>query len=809
MATGVAFTTKMKRGFKRMPYRKQIVYRWKNYIGALSLYVFAAFVTLSGLAIFVLGVWLAIRGGSTFYVVSGAILFSSGVQLTRRRASAVALIVLNFVVTWIWALTEVGLDGWALLPRVDLICALLPFYYLPPIRNRLHPDRPSHSFARFERASCIGAALVLALVAGLVGFNAWQNASGLVRPLAGPRSVTVAGSFDWRHIGQDSWGTRFSALAAIDRYNAGHLTRVWEHIEPSSPQSAEGAPHKDEATPLQVDDKLFVCLSDNTILALDAEDGRVRWRYNPKTDLTGVKAVICRGVAYFEDPASTQCRKRLLTATLDARLIALDAETGTPCGDFGEGGQISLKAGLGSFTPGMYYATSPPTVTHGLAIVGGLVQDNVSIDEPSGVIRAFDAHSGKLVWAWDMGRPPSETGEPAPGETYTRGTPNSWSLFSADDNLGLVYIPTGNATPDFVGSYRKSVWEKYSSSVVALDVETGQVRWSFQLARHDLWDYDASAQPILFDMPTAHGPTPALIQASKQGDLFVLDRRNGTPLSPVVDQAVPQTDVAGEWTAQTQPFSVAMPDLSGPRLREIDMWGIAPFDQLWCRLQFRSLRYDGRFTPPSLRGSIEYPGTAGGTNWGSVAVDSARQMLFIPSFRMASVVKLIPRSATNNTAKFTDLQLGTPYLVDNKLFLTKLGVPCQRPPYGLLTAIDLRTRTVAWNKALGTAEDLGPLGIASHLPFTIGAAPMVGGVIATAGDVIFIGATGDRRLRAIDGLTGRELWSDKLPQGNQATPITYRAPRSGRQMVVFVSGGYADLRTGRNVPTHVVAYALP
>jgi glucose dehydrogenase len=408
-----------------------------------------------------------------------------------------------------------------------------------------------------------------------------------------------------------------------------------------------------------------------------------------------------------------------------------------------------------------------------------------------------------------MGRLPTEPGEPPPGEIYSPGTPNSWSFFSADDSLGLVYIPTGNATPDFVGSYRKSVWEKYSSSVVALDVRTGQVRWSFQLVRHDLWDYDGSAQPVLFDMPTANGPMPALIQATKQGDLFVLNRRTGEPLSPIMDKVVPQTDVPDEWTAKTQPFSVALPSLSGPPLREADMWGISPFDQLWCRLRFRRLRYEGVFTPPSLGGSIEYPGTAGGVDWGAVSVDNARHLLFVPSFRMASIVRLIPRDAVARGAAFTDLQSGTPYLVNNQFFISRLGVPCQRPPYGLLTAIDLSTKKVVWRRPLGTAEDLGPLGIASHLPFTIGAAPMVGGAIATAGDVVFIGATGDRRLRAIDSLTGRELWSDKLPQGNQATPITYRAPRSGRQIVVIVSGGYADLTRASNVPTYVVAYALP
>ena len=532
------------------------------------------------------------------------------------------------------------------------------------------------------------------------------------------------------------------------------------------------------------------------------------WRHDPNTDVSGVNAVICRGVAYHEDLASPGCPKRVLTGTLDARLIALNAETGQPCEDFGKGGEINLKEGLGPFTPGMYSVTSPPTITHGLAIVGALVQDNISVGEPSGVIRAFDARTGKLVWAWDMGRPSSQTGELKLGEIYTRGTPNSWSLFSADENLGLVYLPTGNATPDFVGNHREASWEKYSSSVVALDVTTGQVRWSFQFVHHDLWDYDTSAQPVLFDMPTPGGMTPALIQATKQGGLFVLDRRTGEPLSPVEEKAVPQTDVPGEWTAKTQPLSVDMPSVGGPRLVESDMWGLSPIDQLWCRLKFRRLRYEGTFTPPSLGGSLEYPGMAGGVNWGSVSVDNARRLLFVPSFHMAITVQLVSREAAAKGARFTYPQAGTPYAAHNAFFHTSLRVPCQRPPYALLTAIDLQTKKVVWSEALGTAEDLGPLGIASHLPFTIGAAPVVGGPTSTAGDILFIGAVGDRRLRALDSLTGRELWSDKLPQGNQATPITYRAPRSGRQMVAIVSGGYATTKP-LNVPTHIVAYALP
>jgi membrane-bound PQQ-dependent dehydrogenase (glucose/quinate/shikimate family) len=770
-----------------------------------ALRVIATGIACAGLILLPLGALLARHGGSPFYLATGMILSVVAVGLFLRRGWALHLLALTFVGTWIWAVAEVGLDGWALLPRVDMISVLLLLCSLPFVRSLLHRSKQKTPAFLAKAYAPVG---LLSLVVIVVLLNSYQAGDVARTPDEAPRTDGTA-SHDWPYVGQNAGGTRFSSLSTINSKNVSQLRRIWDHVEPRAP-SRTGPPFKDEATPLQVGDKLFACLADNTVIALDAEEGRLRWRYDPHSDLAGVKAAVCRGVAYYADATSSECPTRILTATLDARLIALNAETGTPCKDFGKDGQVSLKTGMGSFEPGMYYVTSPPTISHGMAIVGGLVQDDVSIGEPSGVVRAYDARSGKLAWAWDLGRRPDDkTGERSSSEPYTPGTPNAWSLFSSDDALGLIYIPTGNATPDFVGSHRKSSWEKYSSSVVALDVATGQVRWSFQLVHHDLWDYDASAQPILADMPSPDGLKPALIEATKQGDIFVLDRRTGAPLSPVVEKPVPQTDVPHERTSPTQPFSIGMPNLSGPRLREADMWGLTPIDQAWCRLKFRRLRYDGVFTPPSLGGSIQYPGTAGGTNWGSMSVDNTRHLLFVPSFRLASMSKLIPRDLAKDNPSFTYPQSGTPYLADSEFFLTRLGVPCQRPPYGLLTAIDLRSKAIVWNRAIGTAEDLGPLGIASHLPFTIGAAPVVGGAISTAGGLVFIGAAGDRRLRAIDSQSGRELWSDKLPQGNQATPITYRAPRSGRQIVAFVSGGYADLRHGKNVPVHVVAYALP
>lgn len=760
-----------------------------------------------------LGSQLALQGGSVFFAFSGALLLLSGLQLFRRRDSAIHLAGLNFVATWIWAVAEVGFDGWAILPRVNFITVLLPLYALPLIRDRLRTDGGNRGLRLPIAAYPTGVAAVVAGFAALIvaqGAIRSKEASG---PSIAARSAQSYGGEGWTSIGQDPGAAKFSSLAEINRDNVRNLKRVWTFQEPDTVSSNAAPRFRDEAVPIEVDGKLFVCLANNTIVALDAEDGHLLWRHDPRVDLTGVPTGICRGVAYYATAAASgaktqdPCARRILFATLDARLMAIDAETGQACEDFGQRGEVSLKVGLGPVPQGQYYQTSPPIVVDGLAVIGGLVQDNLATGEPSGVIRAYDARNGKLAWAWDLGRP-SESGEPVSPATYTRGTPNSWTLLSADPALGLVYIPTGNSTPDFVASYRQPAWEKYSSSIVALEVRTGKVRWSYQFVHHDLWDYDTSAQPVLFDMPTDHGPVPALLQATKSGQLFVLDRRTGAPLTAVVEKPVPQTDVAGERTSPTQPFSLGMPDVGGPPLTEAAMWGISPFDQLLCRRKFHRLRYDGIYTPPSLQGSIIYPSQLGGVDWGGLSIDNGRNLLIVPSLRLATVIQLAPRDAPQRGKPFDYPQAGTPYGAYGGPFMTALGVPCQQPPYTMLTAIDLRSRKVVWERPLGTAEGVGPFGIASHLPFVIGAPPVVGGPITTATDLTFIGAVGDRRLRAIDSLTGHELWSDKLPAGNQTTPITYRAPRSGRQMIVMVSGREADMTGKRSVATHVVAYAL-
>ncbi len=763
----------------------------------------------AGLAAFLILCGLLLSLGSAFLLRKGVVspdlflpllIIVSGVQIFRRRRSALHLFILYFILTWITAVAEVGLDGWSLLPRVDLACGVLPFFYMPIMRDHLRPNRLSQwwdGLPHYRWTAWPVTLVVLTLVLIVANTHAPKADAVAARS-------PVTASNDWPSFGGGPLADKFSTLSDITPGNAGKMKKLWEFVEPV-PDNGGKAPRKDEVTPLQVGDKVFICQPDNLVLALDAETGRQVWRYDPHADLTGAGANICRGLAYLEDSQDRACPHRLLMGTMDARLIAINADTGQTCDGFGKAGQVDLTAGLGDVKKGFYYVTSPPTVANGVAVIGALVRDNHEVGEPSGVVRAYDVRTGRLRWAWDMGRAEPPTKPLAPGSTYTRGTPNAWSIFSADPKLGLVYIPMGNATPDFVGQHRKPEWERYSSALVALDLATGKPRWVFQTVHHDLWDYDLSAQPVLADMPDAGQRLPAVIVATKRGDLFVLDRRTGQPISPVEERPVAATDVPGEWTSRTQPFSVAMPALGGPRLKDVDMWGVTPFDRLFCRISFQKMRYDGDFTPPSLQGSLIYPGMAGGVDWGGVSVDPGRHLLIVPTLHIADRLKLVKQT---NDATIDNPQLGTSYSAELNYFITRLGIPCQRPPYARLTAIDLTSRRIAWQRPLGTAEGVGPLGIASHLPFTLGAPPIVGGPMTTAGDVTFIGAVGDRRLRALNSLNGRELWSTRLPAGNQATPITYRAPKSGRQVVLIVSGGGVDLAQSRRVPTHIIAYAV-
>lgn len=789
--------------------------------GSFARWLLIVIVALMGLVLGAGGAQLAWLGGSLYYLLAGVALLTVAVLLVRRDRRATRLYMLLFLATIAWAIAEAGFDGWALMPRI-LAPALLGACFLPLIWQR---RKESKSFPWTGGGFAAGA--VLALVIGTAAYRlgppepadpVWQMGRTSLPGPTGFASTAPALSDkgEWLSWGGDTGGSRFSPLDQITPANVAGLKPAWTF---RTGLGAIGTKGGLEATPLKVGDKLFICTGASDIFALDAETGRQIWKFQAQAKAKGVQIGACRGVAHYSVPnASGLCASRILSATIDARLVALDAETGRPCPDFGSNGQVSLLKGLGHVIDGYYYVTSAPTLIQGNVVVGGWVSDGQYWGEPSGVIRAFDAKTGKFAWAFDIGRP-NDHGEPAPGKEYTRATPNSWAPMSADDALGTIYVPLGNATPDYYGAQRRPMDDAFSSSVVALDGKTGALKWRFQTTRHDLWDYDVASQPSLVDLKIGGRIVPALVQPTKRGELFVLDRRTGKPLRPVVDRPVPTSHAApGERIAPTQPFSPGMPSFRGPDLRERDMWGVSPLDQLYCRIKFRQARYEGTMTPPGLTPSINQPGYLGGMNWGGVSIDRSRNLMIVNSNRVPVYAQLVPRkeadrmgirmskNGVNSEKPGGQAQAFTPFGAVILPFLSPSLSPCNEPPFGLITAVDLNSGKVVWHHRLGTARDSGPFGTRLGLPIPIGL-PNIGGSIVTKSGLVFIGATQERRIRALDVRTGEELWSSALPAGGQATPATYWSDRSKRQFVVISAGGNVALLAGAG--DTIVAYALP
>jgi len=665
-------------------------------------------------------------------------------------------------------------------------------------------------------------------------------------PLACSRGAPLAKGgpvAEWPAYGGDVGGSRHSPLTQITPENVGDLELAWVHhsgdIEPGGGKTH--LPSSFQATPIVVEGTLYYCTPFDRVFALDPETGAERWSYDPHVDRTGFYLVNCRGVSAWRDPRAPEgaaCSLRIFVGTLDARLIALDGATGRPCEDFGHGGSVDLREGIGDTQPGEYGVTSAPLVLGDHVVTGAMVLDDRRTDSPGGVVRAFDARTGALVWAWDpippvqagqsparseASRParseaePSEdrTGLPSedqkndPAPHYRRGTTNAWTTLSGDAALGLVYVPTGNTSPDYYGGQRNGM-DYYSSSVVALRADTGEVVWHFQTVHHDLWDYDVPSQPVLFEFPGKDGPVPALAQATKMGHLFLLDRRTGEPLFPVEERPVPQGAVPGETLSPTQPFPTKPPPLHPETLTPDEAYGFTPWDRKACRDAVASLRSDGIFTPPSLQGSVHYPGMAGGSNWGSVAIDPERGLIVLNQQRAAVKVRLVPRAEfekrfPNGPPEFGfEPQSGTPYALERVPLLSPLGAPCNPPPWGTLTAVHLGTGEIAWDVPLGTTRDQAPFPVWLFLG-TFGV-PNMGGAITTASGLTFIGATTDFYLRAFDTASGKEIWRARLPNGGHATPMTYRLRDDSRQFVVIAAGGHGMLE--RKPGDALMAFAL-
>ncbi|MBX5157162.1 glucose/quinate/shikimate family membrane-bound PQQ-dependent dehydrogenase [Rhizobium sp. NZLR8] len=779
----------------------------------MAIVITSVFFIIIGLTLSGGGLWLVTLGGSIFYLFAGLMFLITAGLLLMRKAVALWVYAVLVVAALAWAIWEVGFDWWQLGPRGGMIILLGLWLLTPWIRRPLgfrSPTGITYGANPWPLAVPVILAILVALYSMTTDPHDLAGELPKDQVAANPAFGGSVPDGEWHQYGRTPFGQRYSPLDQITAENVSTLKETWRYQTGDVKRPDDVGETTYQVTPLKVKNTLYLCTPHNWAIALDAKTGKEKWKYDANSGMNPNRQhQTCRGVTYYADPnvaAGQPCAERVYLPTSDARLIALDAADGKVCTSFADQGVLHLETGMRYNPAGYYYSTSPPVAVAGKIIVGGAVNDNYSTEEQSGVIRAFDINTGALLWNWDSGNP-DVTMPITDSQTYTTNSPNSWSVFSVDEGLGLVYIPLGNQVPDQIGINRSDNVEKFSSSIVALDIATGQLRWVRQTVHHDLWDMDVPAQPALIDLTKPDGSVvPALVGPTKQGDLYVLDRRSGEPIIPVKEIPAPDGAVSGDHTSPTQPIS----DLtfSPDPLKEKDMWGVSLFDQLACRIDFHRYRYEGRYTPPSLKGTIVYPGNFGTFNWGSVAVDPERQIMFGMPTYLAFTSRLVPAAdipPRGQDEKGSEQGLnrndGAPYGVFMGPFLGLLKIPCQAPPWGYVAGVDLRTGKIAYMHKNGTVHDMTPL----PLPFKVGV-PGIGGPMLTKGGVAFLGAAVDNYLRAYDVTNGRELWQARLPAGGQATPMTYTAD-DNKQYVVMVAGGHGSV--GTKPGDYVIAYTLP
>jgi quinoprotein glucose dehydrogenase len=649
--------------------------------------------------------------------------------------------------------------------------------------------------------------LVWAVLVSVLGLVAWVGGGrALGLPAPGFRSA------EWR-TPDGGAGNHYSSLADITPRNVSHLEVAWRY------RTGDVHAHRDgsagtafEATPIMVDGVLYVATPYSRAIALSAETGQELWTFDPGLDRTDAEhtLVTTRGLSIWDDPqrpVGQACEKRVFLAAFDARLFSLDAASGARCADFGHDGVIDLRRGVARLEGRRrhWHQTAPPAVIGGLVIVGSSISDSNEADAPSGVVRAFDARTGEQRWAWEPLMYEGAGGTAV--DAASVGAANAWATLTVDPERDLVFVPTGSPSPDHYGGLRPGD-NRYANSLVALRASTGQMIWHFQTVHHDLWDYDLPSPPALVTLQRNGIGIPAVVQTTKMGYVFVFHRETGEPLFPVDEVAVPTSDVPGELTSPTQPIPALPKPLAPQGISADDAWGLTPIDRSACRRRIEAYRSDGIFAPPSLRGTISYPGFIGGMEWGGVGFDPESGLLITNSNRVAMVTTLIPRAALGAEAPSSEhgkfsiaLQTGTPYAVKREPLLSPLGIPCSRPPWGMLHAVDLNSGQLVWEVPLGRLTDITKV----PTPMRWGS-PNLGGPLV-AGGVVFIGATMDRRLRAFDLETGDLLWTARLPASAQASPMTYRSRPGGRQFVVVSAGGHSAM--GSSLGDHIVAYALP
>jgi quinoprotein glucose dehydrogenase len=621
----------------------------------------------------------------------------------------------------------------------------------------------------------------------------------------------------WSHYGGGQAGLQYSSLKQISPANVSQLQPAWIFRTGELSEGAARA-YAFQSNPILFDGRLYVSTASGIVIALDPAQGKELWRHDPRLDRSLRPAEMGnRGVSAWADPRADRnrpCARRIYIGILDSRLLALDAATGEPCQDFGARGTIHLNRNV-RLRPsdGLEYTlTSPPIIVGDTLISGSSIGDNSAVDMELGIVRGFDARSGELRWSWDpIPRDPQNLGhddwqEQEVGKT---GAANAWAPLAADAERDLVFIPTGSASPDFYGGEREGD-NPWATSLVALRASTGEFIWGQQLVHHDVWDYDLASQPTLVELTRSGEKVPAVLQGTKSGMIYTFHRETGEPLFEIEERAVPQSGVPGEHLSPTQPFPVAPPPLvrQHPVTGE-HAWGMLLLDEWGCAKEFDAYRSEGIFTPPSVQGTIMFPGYGGGINWGGIAFDPVNEFAVVNANELPTVVALVPRGELSTLARSGQFpgsefarQSGTPYGMRREPILSILGVPCIEPPWGTISAVDMTNGTLLWQQPLGTIEDVAPAAV----PDLELGTPGMGGPIITASGLIFTGAAMDNYLRALDIRTGHELWKGRLPAGGQATPMSYFLDSTGKQYVVIAAGGHPGL--GTTPGDYLVAFAL-
>ncbi len=632
----------------------------------------------------------------------------------------------------------------------------------------------------------------------------WALASSAVFLLAGAKAS------EWPSANGEPGATRYAPAAEITAQNVSGLALVWRYNTGHAKAPREALSRsKFQTTPILAGDKLVLCTPFNQAIALDPETGREIWRFDAKIDMdeTLANGFNCRGVAQWSAPGDEGvCTHRILMGTNDRRLIALDRETGAPCSGFGAEGAVAVEPEMALRWPGEMQISSAPSVAGDVVIVGSAISDNVRRIAPSGAVRAFDVRTGADLWRFD---PIPRDAASAAAQGWKGDVPppeghaNVWAPMSVDPARGLVFLPTSSPSPDFFGGLRPGD-NRHANSVVALDARTGALRWAFQTTHHDVWDYDVPAAPILATITKDGARRDVVIQATKMGLVFTLDRDTGAPVFPVEERTVPQGGAPGEVLSPTQPFPQAPAPLARATIKPGDAYGLTPFDRGACRKAIAALRSDGLYTPPSIGGTALMPFNGGGANWGGAAFDPSTNRLYVPVANMIHRIALVPRAETDDEhhpiAHGEQAPMrGAPYAMQRQVLVSPLGLPCNPPPWGEIKAVDMATGEIAWSSVLGTTEDL-----AFGLALKTGT-PSSGGPLATGGGLVYIAAALDRYLRAFDAKTGRELWFGRLPAGGQSGPMSY--VWKGRQYVVVAAGGHSEAGTKHG--DYVLAFALP